>query len=160
MYDDRYTRSNLLTLYCSKVSDMVSSVETTGNRQMELGYDIFCVGSGEHSPIFIFFPHTGDIKSQLNFTVSCRFKNFLENKVIVETLSKPKIQVFFPPSFFFFSFGFLPSVWFLFFFTVLFLCLGYHSHLTSTSLQFVNMYYIGSNSSVACSSLTSNKVCR
>lgn len=32
--------------------------ETTGNRQMELGYDIFCVGSGEHSPIFIFFsPH-------------------------------------------------------------------------------------------------------
>jgi hypothetical protein len=33
--------------------------ETTGNRQMELGYDIFCVGSGEHSTISFFVSHTG-----------------------------------------------------------------------------------------------------
>ena len=37
--------------------------ETTGNRQMELGYDIFCVGSGEHSPIFIFFSPTREISN-------------------------------------------------------------------------------------------------
>ena len=29
MYDDRYIRSNLLTLYCSNVSNMVSSVVTS-----------------------------------------------------------------------------------------------------------------------------------
>ena len=50
--------------------------ETTGNRQMELGYDIFRVGCGEHSPIFIFFYPTRKVSNpRLHLTVSCRFQN-------------------------------------------------------------------------------------
>ena len=51
--------------------------ETTGSRQMEMGFEIFCVGGGEHSSFFIFFPHTEGVKSNpsLHLTVSCRFRN-------------------------------------------------------------------------------------
>ena len=56
--------------------------ETTGNRQMEPGYDIFCVGSGEHSPIFIFFYPTRKVSNpRLHLTVSCRFQNCFGIKI-------------------------------------------------------------------------------
>ena len=50
-------------------------LETTGNRQMEMGFEIFCVGSGEHSSFFI-FSHTRKVSNpRLHLTVSCRFRN-------------------------------------------------------------------------------------
>ena len=40
-------------------------LETTGNRQMEMGFEIFCVGGGEHSSFFIFFfPRAEGVESQ------------------------------------------------------------------------------------------------
>ena len=54
-------------------------LETTGNRQMELGFDIFCVGCGEYSAIFIFLHHTEGFKSQAPFDGFLSFPKLLRN---------------------------------------------------------------------------------
>ena len=54
-------------------------LETTGNRQMEMGFEIFCVGGGEHSSFFIFFLHPEGVKSQGPFDGFLSFPKLLRN---------------------------------------------------------------------------------
>ena len=56
-----YDRTLKCTVRCPKWTQRrnPSILETTENRQTELGFEIFCVGGGEHSPFFIFFSPRG-----------------------------------------------------------------------------------------------------
>ena len=93
--------------------------------------------------------------------VSCVTKSSGKSRckaLLLKSYLNPKSGFFFPPvSFFSLPVFFRPCG---FFFSPRFYFFALVIIPTSTSLQFVNMYFIGSNSSVACSSSTSNKVCR
>ena len=53
-------------------------LETTGNREMELGFDISRVGEKKNENWGMFAtPHTEDIISELYLTITCRFKMFV-----------------------------------------------------------------------------------
>ena len=73
--------------------------ETTGNRQIELGYDIFCVGSGEHSPIFIFFSPHGRYQIPAPFYGVRKRTPFFSHRFFFSALSTDfsPVETFFPP---------------------------------------------------------------
>ena len=57
-------------------------LEMTGNRLMEMGFEIFCAGDGEHSSFFIFFPHMEGVKSQATFDGFLSFPKLLRLKFL------------------------------------------------------------------------------
>ena len=56
-------------------------LETTGNRQMDLGFEIFCVGGGERSLIYRFLPNAEGVKSHAPFDVILSFSKLFGIKI-------------------------------------------------------------------------------